>query len=162
MLPKLERQWYLSFDIIPGKKLRKSWTSILHASIKSNNKKYGDRTPAILFRPKTRRLHICTALGGKKNYCYNSKSLPKNRYTNVQVRQTWNTKSKVYQYIITIDGRVVRRVTNTRAQVFKNVKLWVSSPWLKEADASIRNLVYVNLPNGKYLFSLINGKSSIK
>ena len=149
VLPELGRQWYLSFDILPGKKVFNSWTNIVHSTIGGNNKNVGDRIPAVWFRPRTTGLCICTALGNDKNYCYNHGNLPKNRFTNVQVRQTWSTEENVYKYIITIDGRVVRRVTNTRAQVFKKVALWASSPWHKTANAFVRNLVFKNLPNGK-------------
>ena len=148
VLPQLGKQWYLSFDIIPGKALVDTWANIVHATIGGNIDNYGDRTPGVWFRPKTRRLHICTALGTNRNYCYDHGTLP-NRFTNVQVRQTWSTEENVYKYIITIDGRVVRRVTNTRAQVFKNVTLYASDPWHKAADAFVRNLVFTNLPNGK-------------
>ena len=136
--------------------LQKTWANIVHATIGGNSQNYGDRIPGVWFPPKTRKLHICTALGTKRNYCHDYGSLPRNQYTNVQIRQTWNTKSKVYQYIITINGKVRRRVTNTRAQVFKNVKLWASDPWHKAADATVRNLAYVNLPNGKNQLLKIN------
>ena len=148
-IPQLGKQWYLSFDIIPGKTIVSTWASIVHSTIGGNFNNYGDRIPAIWFRPGTRALHICTALGTNKNYCFNHGNLPRNRFTNIQIRQTWSTKENVYKYIITINGRITRSVTNTRAQVFKNVKLWASDPWHRTADAFVRNLVFKNLPNGK-------------
>ena len=146
----LGEQWYLSFDIKPGTKRISTLSSIVHATVKENNNRVGARIPAVFFLANSRKLRICTGLGNNKNHCYNSpKNLPTNRYTNVQVRQNWDTKANVYKYIINIDGQEKRSVTNTRAQTFKFVKLWAADKWHSPADAHIRNLVYKNLPNGK-------------
>ena len=147
----LGEQWYLSFDIKPGTKRISTLSSIVHATINKNNNILGARIPAVFFLPNSRKLQICTGLGTNQNYCYSSPTdLPTDRYTNVQIRQNWDTKTNVYKYIITIDGQVKRSVTNTRAQTFRFVNLYAADPWHSAADANIRNLAYKNLPNGKF------------
>ena len=160
----MEKQWYLSFDINPGKKLRSTSVNIVYSSFGSVSKINKDVIPVVSFNRKTKKLHICRTVKTNKNYCFNYSNLPNNRYTNVQVRQTWNTKSNVYQYIITINGVVRQAVTNTRAQVFKNVKVWTNYPYQRnrrqrnrrqrnrrnKRNSFIKNLVFQNLPSGKY------------
>ena len=79
-IPRVEQQYYLSFEVKPGPRIIPHWGSIVHLTIHGNLGKLGERIPAVWFHPRTRALHICTALGTNVNYCYNSGNLPTNRY----------------------------------------------------------------------------------
>ena len=110
---------------------------------------HGSRFTSVSLNSKSRRLSICTTLGTNNNRCYNSpNNLPMNKFTNVQIRQTWDTKKNIFRYIISIDRVLKHTINNPRPVAIRNVKLWASDPWNDAADATIRNLVFENLPYG--------------
>lgn len=118
-------------------------SNILHATIGGNKDKYGDRTPGIWFNPGTSSLHICSAVNGNVNYCYNSKAIPIGQPTNIVVQQVYRrTDGKLffgyhYHYEIYINGVRKVDVVNTRPQVFHNVKYYASDPFYNAAVAII-------------------------
>ena len=71
-----------------------------------------------------------------------------NKFTNVQIRQTWDTKKNIFRYIISIDRVLKHTINNPRPVAIRDVKLWASDPWNDAVDATIRNLVFENLPYG--------------
>lgn len=167
-LPRVGKQWYLSFDLKPTG-IVSSWSNILHLTIGKNIERFGDRIPGIWFHPGRTAIHITNAVNGNKNYIWDSKDdLALNTFFNVRVRQTWNQKLNAYELVITLNGEVVHRVVNNAAGDFENVLFYASDPWSKAAKAVIKNLVFQNLPNGKfslYIFTLYTAKilfSSLK
>ena len=150
-IPIVERQWYLSFDIQPGQKVLETLGSILNLTIGGDPTQYGNRITAVFLKPKSTELMVCTTLGTNKDNCYNiGGNLQSNKFTNVQIRQTWDTKHKVYKSIISFDNEIKHSVNNPTPLVFRNVNLWAADPWNNAADAIIRNLVFKNLPNGRH------------
>ena len=138
--------WRVSVQIRPLG-IRNGFSSILHASIGGDAKNYGDRTPAIFFRPKSTGLHICSAVSGNPNYCFDSQPIRRNAYTTVVIQQVQKPKyGNLYFYQIFINGRKVRDVLNTRPQVFRNVRYFASNPFLQPAIANIRNFRLTNTP----------------
>uniref|UniRef100_A0A7M5V4W2 Cnidarian restricted protein n=1 Tax=Clytia hemisphaerica TaxID=252671 RepID=A0A7M5V4W2_9CNID len=138
--------WRVSVQIRPLG-IVNGFSSILHASIGGNKKNYGDRVPAIFFRPKSTRLHICSAVNGHPNYCFDSHPIPRNRYTNVVIQQVEKPNyGNLYFYQIFINGRKVRDVLNTKPQVFRNVQYFASNPFYQPAIANIRNFRLTNTP----------------
>ena len=65
--PFYYNQFDVSFDIRPTGTVEK-YGSIIHLTRGENIKRYGDRVPAVWFSPRTRRLHICSAINGKKKF----------------------------------------------------------------------------------------------
>lgn len=153
-LPKIERQWYLAFSVKPTGTHR-DWSNIIHLTAGRNKKSYGDRTPAVWFNKGRTALHICTALNRYRNYCWNSRNLPLNKFTKVEIRQTWDVLRNEYRHIISIDGVVKHTTVNNAKQEFKNVVFYASDPWYAAAKVVLKNLVFKNLPHGKFQFSLV-------
>ena len=145
----------VSFKIKPINK-RKGWSSIIHATAHGrNNHKYGDRIPGVWFISNTNRMHICSAVNGKKNYCFNTKKdLPKNKYSKVVIRQVQRKDGKLV-YQIFVNGKLVHQKINKAPRSFRNVKPYAADPWHKPARAIIKQLKWRNLPyrSSKYIFA---------
>ena len=139
----LLRGWKLSFNINPFGIVH-GWSSILHATIGKNNGRYGDRTPGIWFHGGSTKLHICSAINGNRNLCYNSKPLPRNRFSTILIQQIQKANHQ-YFFQIYINGRKVFDVLNKRPQVFANVKYYASDPWFNAARAIITKFRVINL-----------------
>ena len=137
----LPRGWSLSFQVKPFGKVS-GWSNILHATIGGNIRNYGDRTPGIWFHSKSTKLHICSAVNGNINYCYNSPfSLHLFKYTTITIRQVQKSNyGNHYFYQIIVNGKKVVDVLNRVTKVFKNVKYYASDPWHHASKASIQNL----------------------
>ena len=121
-------------------------------TIGGDSNKYGKRITVIFLNPKTTKLSICTTFKTNSNNCFNSAiSLSRKKFTNIQIRQNWDTTQNVYKYTISLDRIPKYTVTNLTPQAIRDVKLWASDPWNEVADATMRNLVFKNLPNGKIL-----------
>ena len=136
----LPRGWSLSFQVKPFGKVS-GWSNILHATIGGNIRNYGDRTPGIWFHSKSTKLHICSAVNGNINYCYNSPfSLHLFKYTTITIRQVQKSNyGNHYFYQIIVNGKKVVDVLNRVTKVFKNVKYYASDPWYHASRANIRH-----------------------
>ena len=151
-MPKLEQQWYLSFDIKPKGNVGQ-FGNIFHATKGGNSAAYGDRIPAIWFLPGQLKMHICCSINSKKNHCFNTKTdLPTTTFTNVRVSQTWNSTHYVYQ--IFVNGDLKSSQVNFSPDVFKNVKVYAADPWYPAANADVKNLVFQNIPSGKWYYNI--------
>ncbi|XP_066927260.1 uncharacterized protein [Clytia hemisphaerica] len=138
--------WRVSVQIRPLRVIN-GFSSILHASVGGNKKNYGDRVPAIFFRPRSTRLHICSAVSGNANYCFDTLPIRRNRYTNVVIQQVQKPNyGNLYFYQVFINGRKIKDVLNTKPQVFRNVQYFASNPFLRPAIANIRNFRLTNTP----------------
>ena len=142
----------MSFRIRPYGKINK-WGSILHVTKGGNNGAHGDRIPGVWFWPNTNKLHITTSLGTNKNYNWNSKELPTNKDTEVNIKQkAFNCCPHCkchHRFIITIDKKVVLNVYNHSPKTFHNVKVYQGDPWYSAAKAYIRNLQVKTTSGGK-------------
>lgn len=145
-MPRLEKQWYLSFDIKPNAPVSSADASILHTSRGSFN----ERIPSIHFKRGTLRLHICIILNVKTHNCFvQADPLSTNFFTNIKLMQSWDTKMENYVYKVYINGKLIRSAVNSVPLVYKNVKVYAANPWQRQANALIKNLVFVNIPHGK-------------
>ena len=136
---KLTRGWNISFEITPFGTLS-GWSNIMHATTGGNKDVYGDRRPGIWFHSETTRLHICSAVNGTKNYCFNSDPLPINKTSTIIVQQIQAEDcGDQYYYEIYINGSKVVSVLNTKPKVFYNVKFYKGCPWYNRAKAIINN-----------------------
>ena len=131
--------WKVSFDLNPYAVVG-GFSSILHGTINTDNRNYGDRTPAIWFLSGTTRMHMCSAINGNRNYCFNTPTgLNLHETSNIVVQQILDPKDGKYHYKIFINGKQVFSVINTRPQVFKNVKYYSGDPWYGPAKAKLTN-----------------------
>ena len=135
-ISRLSRGWSVYIKITPYG-IRKGWSNIMHATIGGNNRNYGDRIPGIWFRPGSTRLHICSAVNGNKNKCYESSPLPLRKEATVVVRQIQSWKDFKYYYQIFINRKRVYSIQNKDTTVFKNVEYFLSDPWYVPANAKL-------------------------
>lgn len=136
----------LSFEIRPLG-IVSGWSNIIHATIGNNIGKYGDRTPAVFFLSRTTRLHICSAVNGNVNYCWNSSPLPLLRYSRIRITQ--QEKGNKLYYMIFINKRRMLRIENKRPEFFQNVQVYSADKWYSPSKATIRRYKLVDRPNGK-------------
>lgn len=149
LMPKLEQQWYLSFDIKP-KGTVSEWGNIVHATTDGKGGQYGFRIPAIWFRPDNLKMLFCYSINGdgKAHRCFEAPdALSTTDFTNVRVSQTWNSTHYVFQ--ISVNGDVKFSKVNFSPDVFENVKVYASNPWDPAANADVKNLVFKNIPSGR-------------
>jgi len=125
--------------------IQSGWSSLLHLTVGGNSVKI----PGIWFNSGRTSLHICNALNTNKNYCWNSRNLPLNKYTKVEIRQTWDVYQNKYRLIISIDSVIKHNTVNNAIQGYQNVVFYASDPWHPAAKAVLKNLVFQNLPQGK-------------
>jgi len=147
-IPKLSRTFIVKFQIKPSV-FQPGWTSILHMTAHGNNiAKYGDRVPAVWFwssnpSATVNRLHICSAINGNRNYCYNTPvNIPKGKWTEVEISQV-EALEGVYRYEVKVNNVVIGSVANKQAQEFENVKVFTADPWHNNMQGQIRQLSIV-------------------
>ena len=100
-------QYEISFQIKPVS-ITSGWSSILHLTARSNNRYMGDRIPAVFFYPGTTQLHVCSAIGNNRNYCFTTRqALPRNRFTKVNIRQIYDKTKRVFVFAVLINGKQV-------------------------------------------------------
>ena len=105
-------------------------------TISGNTDVYGARVPGI-WTHSAGYFHICFAVNGNKNYCFNTKKIPINKW--VKVRLSQQLEDSQYIYKIFINGQQVVRTVNSQPREFKNVKVYSGDPWYEVADAYVRN-----------------------
>ena len=96
-------------------------------------------------------LHICFNINGNGNTCFNSKELPKGKYTKVEIKQEFKYANR-YRYSVEINDDEVYTVTNTKAQEFVNPKLYIGDAFHQPAKCTIKNFKWVNI--GKKIHNL--------
>ncbi|XP_065640122.1 uncharacterized protein LOC100209097 isoform X1 [Hydra vulgaris] len=137
-IPKLDKEYLISLDIIPNKFVA-GWHSVIHFTTGSDS----DRVPGIWFHKDSNGgLHIAAAINGNTNRYFNTKPIGINVWSNIEISQT--LKDAVYVYTIKINGEMIFSEINNQAQYFDNVKVYASDPWYEVQDGSIKNLYIIN------------------
>ena len=144
-LPKYYGNYNVSLDVIPRGKIG-GWGNILHVTKGGDMSSLGDRMPGIWFNPRSLRLHICTSIDNKHNYCVNTRSnLPIGKSTNIQTVQKCDELHQcVYQ--IFINGLQIHKTVNRKPLSLENVRVYLSDPWYHAANAVVKNLKVVTTP----------------
>ena len=137
-IPKWSKEWRVSFDIKPLKKVAAGYSNILHITTGRDCCSYGSRIPAIWFSPNSFNLHISNSINGKGNYWSTLKPLTVNRFTTVVVEQV-KINGK-YIFMIKFNGVPVKSIINNRPAAFSNVKVYSADPWYRPANAIVKNL----------------------
>jgi hypothetical protein len=151
-IPKLSRSFIVKIQLKPSV-FQSGWTNVFHMSAHGgNSEKYGDRIPGIWFwssnpTAAVNRLHICSAVNGNRNYCYNSPiNVPRGKWTEVEVTQR-EEQVGLYRYEVQVNNVVIGSVLNKGAEEFENVKVFTSDPWHENMKGQIRQLSIV--PNAE-------------
>ncbi|XP_065653677.1 uncharacterized protein LOC136080664 isoform X2 [Hydra vulgaris] len=142
LLPKLDKEFLVSFDVYPNKFVA-GYHSVIHLTIGSNFGKYGDRVPGIWFNNRgDGSIYISAPISGDINKVFITNPIKLNKWSNVKVGQV--LKNSNYVYTIRLNGEVVFTYINNNAQSFNNVKVYASDPWHDVQDGLIRNLFIIN------------------
>ena len=135
-VPKWSREWRVSFDIKPLRKVT-GYGSILHVTTGSNCCSYGSRIPGIWFMRNSFRLLVSNAVQGHGNFVVRTKKpLPVNSYSKVVVEQVKIDGRYVFRVIV--NGATVSSSVNKRPAEFSNVKIYSADPWHTAANAVLK------------------------
>ncbi|XP_065656161.1 uncharacterized protein LOC100212432 isoform X5 [Hydra vulgaris] len=142
VLPKLDLQYIVSFDIKPNS-FSKDWRNVLHFTIGSDGTNYGDRVPGVWFNNNgDGSLCIFAPINGNQNKFFITKPVPEKEWSHVEVSQ--QLENGAYMYTISLNGEKVFSEQNTVPQYFENVEVYTSDPWYPAQDGLIKNLILVN------------------
>ena len=142
-IPVVKREYSLQIDFKPTKKLP-GWTNLFRmASEPGNNVKVGNRIPAIFFRSNTFKLHVCSAINGNKNSCWNSDTLTEGKLYRLNIVQSLQFTG-TYRYSISLDGDEKYQTGNTKAQEFKKVKMYLADEYYTPAGAEVLKVKFQN------------------
>ena len=141
-LPKMTKEWKVTFDVNPTDYRSKSSASVLHLTIggkgTGSSAKVGDRIPAIWFH-KTKGVLVSTALDGKASYNKFVKPLPSvGAWTRIEVKQSLVSSQHIFS--ITIGNEEVFTKPNTKPVELSDVKVFAGNPWSSSQKGSLRNL----------------------
>ena len=97
-LPILGKEFKISFDFTPYQYLN-GWTCLVHlTSTGTGYGTYGARIPSLHFRNDLG-LHICSAISGKHNKCYNTGMSPVlNKWTEIIISQTFEEYKYIFRW----------------------------------------------------------------
>ncbi|XP_065675135.1 hemicentin-1-like [Hydra vulgaris] len=142
LIPKLDKEFLVSFDVYPNKFV-KVWQSVIHFTIDSDKSQYGDRVPGIWFHDNgSGSLYISAPINGDADSFFVTNPIKLNEWSNVKVSQILRNTS--YVYTIRLNGEVVFTCINNQVQIFANVKVYASDPWHDAQDGLLRNLFIIN------------------
>ena len=152
-LPVLKKEWRVSFEFKATEEIKDGFSQILHMTIGGMgaglNAKYGDRTPAV-WTHSTKGLLVVSAVGGKVGYSKYFKPLPTlGEWVKIKVGQELVGQQMIYS--ISIRGKEVHFVKNTKPAVFKNVGVFAGNRWHNPLSGVIRNLLIENKNDGRLL-----------
>ena len=131
--------WEISFEFKPTSYNHSGFTSLLTLTKGGHNKKYGDRTPAILFHAR-KGMHVASAIDDSVDIHKDVKPAPKvGKWSAIVVSQLKSTGRK-YILKVKVDGKEVWKVDNSKAEKFSKVKVFASDPWHEAQPGAIREL----------------------
>ena len=140
-LSLLGKQYSVSFQVFQSNWVSGNARSVIHLTLGGNgwpSGVYGDRTPAVWLYPNGK-FHIASAVGGNRNYVYNSASYQAKLWITVRISQLLS--DSIYRYRIFINNETVHDVINTKPVEFKNIKVYAGDPFSEPQPGSIRNLI---------------------
>lgn len=143
-IPSLKRQWSVTIDIKPTGE-SDTETNIFRQQEGDGSNKDTRDLPSISFEKKSTKPVICFAIGDKPKDCYTGKELPKDKFTNIVVRQVLDEKK--YVFSVLIDGKEQKDSvkTNDNPREFTDVKIYASDKDSDPAKALVKNIKSTNL-----------------
>merc|ERR1711862_656214 len=85
------------------------------------------------------KLHICSAVNGNGNACYNSGFYQVGQWINIKVTQKL-MYGGAYKYWIEIDGAEVHTWDNSQPRDWTNVNVYLSDPWYAALNGQVKNV----------------------
>ncbi|XP_065662118.1 uncharacterized protein LOC136084861 [Hydra vulgaris] len=141
-IPKLDKEYLISFDFYPNKFVP-DYHSVIHFTNGTDISNNDGRTPDIWFNEDGKgALYVTVPMDGYQSNFFNTDPLKLNLWTNIEVSQF--LQSAYYLYTIRINGDVVFSTINSQAQTFENVKVYASDPWYEAQDGFIKNFFIIN------------------
>ena len=138
-LPKLTKEWKVSFEVNPTDYKYTGYASLLHLTIGGNRGQVGDRSPAIWLH-KTRGVLVSSAIDGKVAYSKTVKPLPAaGEWTRIGVSQVLVEAKHVFS--VTIGDKKVFSKTNSKPVELDNVEVYSGSPWYTSQKGFLRKLL---------------------
>jgi len=131
---KLDKEFNLVFDLKPTGK-ENGWSSIIH--IQNKEKACcapGTRIPALYFYPRSTSVQVCFALNGNGNICFKSKPLEMNKFSKIMIQQVLKYDNR-YRYSIEINDEEVYTLTNTKARVYNDIRIFAGNNYVNPAKA---------------------------
>ena len=153
-IPRLYKSFSVKFDFNPSQ-FQGGHTSIIRLTTTGRNCcGYGDRIPAVWFNPSSsgatkNSLHICSAVSGNGNYCYNSGAVARGQWITIEIDQVAVTVGQNYRYSVKINGAVKKTLINTKPREWSNVKVYGGGNFYAAATGHMRNLVITTGVQGK-------------
>uniref|UniRef100_A0A7M5WQS8 Uncharacterized protein n=1 Tax=Clytia hemisphaerica TaxID=252671 RepID=A0A7M5WQS8_9CNID len=128
------RTWRLSFNVKPLSSTRSSkLKSIIHFTTESERL----RIPAVWFDRNSRKVLVVY------NYLYftTPEELPTDRYTSIKLKLSKSENGEdLYQAFV--NNKKVYERSGSFSKEYKNVRVYLSSPWYGSADALVKDLEY--------------------
>ena len=137
-------EYNIRFKIFPTS-YSSGWHNIIHFTKGKNWGVSGSRVPAVWAHESrgnftSRSLHICADVNDDPDLCFDTKRIPKNTWTFVNIKQELMDGS--YMYKILINDSVVYSVENKSPKTFRNVIAYASDPWSPAQNGYLRELMY--------------------
>ncbi|XP_065672701.1 uncharacterized protein LOC105845300 isoform X3 [Hydra vulgaris] len=156
VIPKLNNIYKIYFDVKPNS-FSAGFHNVLHFTIGSDMKKYGDRVPGVWFHESgDGSLHISAPISGNLDRVFRTKPVTLNEWSHIEISQL--LENSIYKYSIKLNGEEVFAEENKEPKSFNNVMVYASDPWYPAQNGSIKDLTIVNgksedesLPNAVFV-----------
>ncbi|XP_047131095.1 uncharacterized protein LOC100215669 isoform X2 [Hydra vulgaris] len=141
-IPKLKKEYLVSFDVYPSKFVA-GQHSVIHFSIGSDLGHYGDRVPGIWFNADGKGgLYVSAPINGNFDKFFITNPIGLNEWSNIEISQI--LRNSVYIYTIKINKEIVFSEINNQVQSFDNVKVYAADPWYDVQNGFIKDFFVVN------------------
>ena len=159
-LSSVQREYSISFEVIVTKHTYYSWRNIIHLTTGGNFGQLGYRIPGVWLN-KDNQLQIGSAVNGNSYHFTHPKPLSEGRWYRIEIDQIKrDTKvfcpfdflsilSFQYFYEVRLDSSLIHSIENILPDVYNDVKVYVADPWVPAVDGMTRNIVIINMINGK-------------
>ena len=155
-LPKLGKQWRLSFDVKSPETIPSGWSNLIHAeAVTGDCCTIGQRIPAVWFNSDHgTQLTVDSAVNSNGQRNVRTLSISKDIWSTVEIKQQRDNAK--YFYSVTVDETEIISEENLYPLEFYNVTIFASDNYSKPSGASIRNLIYENLVDNRGRYRLTN------
>ena len=137
--------FYIEFDIIVNKLPTLPmgiWTNIFHFSASgADNANYGDRIPAVFIHNNGldySYIQIASAVSGNKNHIVDVQFSVGILYK-ITIRQYKDFHGQ-HWFEVLVNNKSYKKIVNSQPKIFRNVKLYVSNPWMSSFTADFGNV----------------------
>ena len=144
----VKKEYNIHFKVFP-KHFSPGWHNVLHFTTGRDLHDPGSRIPGVWFFPngknQARSLHICSDVNEEVNTCFNSHMIPRNEWTQINIKQ--ELINGRYMYQILINHQLVHEVENQSPRMYKNVTIYAGDPFYSPQPGSMKDLIYTGGKN---------------